>query len=115
MLHMFYHFTLFVWSYMYLYCFYCACLGNRMLTICPAEKSCGTNYPFWTNDIMPSEVGVANKVYAYGRHSDDCRAERINIEVMRCSWNTSHDFIYKYIPNDYYEYSCDRAFCGMHA
>ena len=86
-----------------------------MLNSCPAYKSCGARYPIWTKDAMPTEVGVKTVIYAQEVHPYECEHNSIKMHVMRCSWNTSHDFIYKYIPNDYYEYSCDRAFCGMYA
>lgn len=86
--------------------------GHQMLNTCPETQSCGTKIPYWTNDTMPTAVGVATKVTAYGvDSSNNCHAYRLEIEVIKCSLTTDYDFIYRQ-PHAYFGI-CNRAFCGM--
>ena len=74
----------------------------------------------WTDEDMPTNIGVPMHVTAYGSTSRDysreCKHWTIQVEVMRCSL-IDHDFIYRYISsnvyNNYYPNTCGSAFCGM--
>lgn len=88
--------------------------GTRMLNSCPKVKSCGTYGPYWTDAAMPATVGVSVRVNAYRVFSNDsnhCKSSPLPLEVMRCSWDTNHDFIYR--QNTLYSKGCSRAYCGM--
>ena len=54
----------------------------------------------WTDEDMPKDIGVSTNVTVYGSYSPDysnnCKAWKIQVEVMRCSL-LDHDFIYRYI------------------
>jgi len=84
--------------------------GNRLLDTCPPPHSCGSQVGFWSNATMPSEVGVATQVRAYGSWLDGCYDFPIYIRVMRCSTPSQHDFIYQYNAN---RIICQTLFCGM--
>ena len=94
-------------------------LGTHMLNKCPKQWSCGST-AMWTDEDMPKDIGVSTNVTVYGSASRDyrrdCKAYKIQIEVMRCSL-IDHDFIYRYINNGVYgtKYPdfCGLAFCGM--
>ena len=87
---------------------------------CPKVKSCGSYYGMWTDEDMPTNIGVPMHVTAYGSASHDysreCKHWTIQVEVMRCSL-IDHDFIYRYISTHVYSTkypdSCVFAFCGM--
>ena len=97
--------------------------GTRLLNTCPLRHSCGTWYPYWSDDVPPTAVGVPATIIAYmsATYSDDCKfyPEEYSrkLQVMRCSLSTPHDLIYKYIPSgvgrDVYKDTCLYAFCGM--
>ena len=83
-----------------------------MLDSCPPRKSCGTEIPYWTDATMPTTVGVEEHVRVYGVAAKGCKSgEGHEIKVMRCSWNSPHDFIYKTVST--YYGTCNEAFCGM--
>ena len=84
--------------------------GTHMLDSCPKWKSCGTRYPYWTDERMPKAIGIESTVQVYGVRADDCKRVTKIIKVMRCSWDTSHDLIYK--QTDDLNGTCDSAFCG---
>ena len=84
--------------------------GNRMYNMCPERYSCGTAVPFWTDEKMPQVVGVESEVSVYG-HYTLCKGITVYVKVMRCSWDTPHDLIYKQTRN--FIGSCSFAFCGM--
>ena len=84
--------------------------GTHMLDSCPKRNSCGTFYPYWTDERMPSQIGVEATVKVYGVNDGNCKKYSLSVEVMRCSWNTPHDLIYKHTN---YQYICGSAFCGM--
>ena len=85
--------------------------GNRMLDYCVKEYSCGTRAPLWTdNKTLPTAVGVEATVKAYESYNNKCKYLPRNIKVMRCSWDTPYDFIYKQTNNS--PYSCRQGFCG---
>lgn len=97
--------------------------GNRMLNSCPKKYSCGTVFPYWTDEKMPSTVGVETTVKAYivdeettrgwlfGRSTTTtiCKSSTRELRVMRCS-DKPNDLIYKasMFAND-----CSEGFCGM--
>ena len=91
-----------------------------MLNKCPKRCSCGTYAGMWTDEDMPTAIGISTNVTAYASYSLDysnnCRYATTQVEVMRCSL-INHDFIYRYINNTYYNIKypdiCDLAFCGM--
>ena len=84
--------------------------GTHMLDSCPKRKSCGAYYPLWTDERMPTQIGVEAIVKVYGVDVG-CKTLTRSIKVMRCSWNSPHDLIYKQ-TNDY-THNCIEAFCGM--
>ena len=94
--------------------------GNRMLNSCPEKYSCGTEYPYWTDEKMPSTIGVETIVNVYKVDEETnliyrwiktkkCKSQTRKLKVMRCS-GKPHDLIYKttVFVND-----CSEAFCGM--
>ena len=83
-----------------------------MLNSCPKYRSCGAIYPLWSDDEMPDEIGKITVAYAYEVKFSNCRTWIRAMQVMRCSWNTDHDLIYKYIGADIND-QCSSAFCGM--
>lgn len=85
--------------------------GNRMLNVCPKWLSCGGKNPYWTDDAMPKEIGVVTQAKVYGVVGTDCRHVHQQVKVMRCSWKSPHDFVYRYVDTLYQ--SCSNAFCGM--
>ncbi|XP_067943614.1 uncharacterized protein [Watersipora subatra] len=85
--------------------------GTHMLDRCPLPRSCGTQQPYWTDATMPSEIMVVSYIKAYGVVNNNCRGRTISMLVIRCSWDTDHDYIYKY--TDPYKTECYEAFCGM--
>ena len=96
--------------------------GTKMLNKCPKNHSCGANLPYWTDAAMPSDVGVPTNITVYGSWSDDyssnCKLHTAQVEVMRCSMSTDHDFIYRYTGvnsryNTAYPSTCYLAFCGV--
>ena len=95
-------------------------VGTHLLNKCPKYRSCGSNVGIWTDEDMPTDIGVSTNVTAYGSasrdYSSNCKYVTIQVEVMRCSL-IDHDFIYRYISNNAYSTkypdSCVFAFCGM--
>ena len=84
--------------------------GNMMLNSCPPSASCGTHAGMWTDAAMPTAVGESIKISVFGSYNDHCKYRTLSILVMRCSYDTSYDFVYRYI--DPYT-SCMYSFCGM--
>ena len=87
-----------------------------MLNSCPPPRSCGTGNPIWSDGELPKIIGVNTTVNAYLVYHDssNCKIWTRPLHVMRCSWDTSYDVIYKYGSNDSYDSSiCSIAFCGM--
>ena len=87
--------------------------GNKMLDFCPRSKSCGTKIPYWTDEAMPTQVGVEKTIKAYGEENGKCKAHEKTIKVMKCSVNNNDFFIYQqfYIDAKKNE-TCNEAFCG---
>ena len=86
-------------------------LGTHMLDKCPKFKSCGSYNPLWTDDEMPKNLGVVSNVNVYAVFKDTCKDWELPLQVIRCSWKTNNDFVYRYAGN-YHKY-CPQAFCGM--
>ena len=84
--------------------------GNMMLNSCPPSTSCGTHAAMWTDGEMPSAVGESVEVSAFGSYSGNCKYGTRSVLVMRCSYDTDYDFIYRY---NEYATSCSYSFCGM--
>ena len=84
--------------------------GNMMLDTCVLGYSCGTHAAMWTDDPMPSEVGVSTEISAYASWTGNCRWQTKSVLVMRCSHDTDYDFIYQYNEAST---SCSYSFCGM--
>ena len=82
--------------------------GNMMLDKCPPTYSCGTAAGLWTDNQMPTIVGVQRRIEAYGSWSSGCKEFTKVMHVMRCSDN-SFDLIYKYLGDS----DCTLGFCGM--
>lgn len=83
-----------------------------MLNSCPKYNSCGTLDPWYTDADMPTAVGVPTAISAYEVGSvGDCPGYPQRIEVIRCSWRTDHDLIYKQVKFGFG--TCRDAFCGM--
>lgn len=86
--------------------------GSQMLSSCPEVNSCGTNFPLWTDATMPQKVGVSKSITAYSvQENGYCQEWTVRTLVMRCSWDTDHDFIYR--PAIKLNRSCREAYCGM--
>ena len=97
-----------------------------MLNRCPDIKSCGAILPFWTDGRPPTVLGQAQNITFYGNillkrrvgtssqleRVDGCREVRRQGKVMRCSWLTEYDLIYKY-AEEYQNEECAQTFCGM--
>ena len=84
--------------------------GNMMLNSCPPSNSCGTHAGMWTDAAMPSAVGESIVISVHGSYSNNCKYRTLSILVMRCSYDTSYDFIYQYNEDTT---SCFYSFCGM--
>lgn len=84
--------------------------GNKLLNECVPRLSCGSLGALWSDDNMPTVVGVVTPINVYGKWGDDCRAPWYtkNMSVVRCS-TSPHDYVYRY--------DGDRSrwlgFCGM--
>lgn len=89
--------------------FTCAA-GSRILDYCPRWFSCGTMKPLWSDEPMPGVVGVSERVKVFAVERGFCKQETHTMEVMRCSYDTPHDFIYRQDSN--YPGGCAYAFCG---
>ena len=89
--------------------------GTRLLNTCPKYFSCGTYKPYWSDDVPPAAVGVPATITAYTVYGPHCRYNPAKLQVMRCSLNTPHDLIYKYLSMGHHKYytNCRYAFCGM--
>ncbi|XP_067952069.1 uncharacterized protein [Watersipora subatra] len=89
--------------------------GNRLLNTCPPLRSCGGFYSFWTDSKMPQQVGAVSPIFVYSRHAEepegDCKEIAIDAVVVRCSWDTDHDYIYNIIGKKYEQ--CVATLCGM--
>ncbi|XP_067934814.1 oncoprotein-induced transcript 3 protein-like [Watersipora subatra] len=86
--------------------------GRRMLNKCPMMNSCGTRWPYWTDEKAPEEVGVPATINVYRSFAPtaSCKDRSRTAEVMRCSLETN-GLIYR--STDSYYDACIAAFCGM--
>lgn len=77
---------------------------------CVPFKSCGTLGALWSDDAMPSQVGLVTQIRVYAKYlsDDDCRYYAKKASVMRCSENPN-DFVYRYDAEEF----CYVGFCGM--
>ena len=85
-----------------------------MLNSCPPPWSCGTINPFWSDGELPKIIGVNTTVNVYLSGGGKCKYWTRPLHVIRCSWDTDYDVIYKYGSDDDYDSStCSIAFCSM--
>lgn len=92
--------------------------GNSMLSTCPPLYSCGSYQPYWTDDYMPTEIGVPTQIQVYKVRKNNCRSFPRPVMVMRCSWNTNYDLVYKDIyssTSNGHHNPCSSTFCSMSA
>ena len=94
--------------------------GDMMLNHTVPEYSCGTHIGLWTNNTMPSAVGVKAPIKVYGDY-DDFTSDgnrkggyTLSASVMRCS-HSSGDFVYRYTEAKRDTSGCCWGFCGMRA
>ncbi|XP_067933925.1 oncoprotein-induced transcript 3 protein-like [Watersipora subatra] len=87
--------------------------GNRMLNTCPPMFSCGAMMPYWSDEPLPTEVGVKTDMVAYESWYPGhvCKFFAKAMYVMRCSHDTDYDVIYKY--RSAHKKDCYQSFCGM--
>ncbi|KAF6016429.1 hypothetical protein EB796_025270 [Bugula neritina] len=87
--------------------------GNRLLDSCPKYKSCGSLYPLWSDEPMPTKVGVVSTIKMYAVVGNNCKKAALDLQVMRCS-PRKNDYIYVTAkPSVKKNYKCSDAFCGM--
>lgn len=88
--------------------------GNKLMDKPVPKYSCGTEFPFYSLDPMPTRVGRAMhmSVYVAGdRSGHQSRA----MNVIKCS-TRENDFVYRYISNTLPQsIRCNYGFCGMTA
>lgn len=82
--------------------------GNKLADWCIPHDSCGTSVSLWSDDTMPSDVGVVTAFSVYGEYEGNCKNWAFNASVVRCS-DAAGDFAYKYDD----DYGCFLGFCGM--
>ena len=85
--------------------------GTHLLDSCLKSFSCGAIYPMWTDEKMPTAVGVEATVKVFGVYQNNCKDNSRYIKVMRCSLDSAFDLIYKQTTDD--SFDCGQAFCGM--
>lgn len=85
--------------------------GNKLADTCIPYYSCGASGVLWSNDTMPSKVGVISSFSVYANAGNSCSDFTWRASVMRCS-GSAHDFIYRY---DDAKDNCNYGFCGMKA
>ncbi|XP_067944629.1 oncoprotein-induced transcript 3 protein-like [Watersipora subatra] len=83
--------------------------GSKMLDSCPAAYSCGSHIGMWSDDNMPTEIGKSMSAKAYISWNSNCRNGYYPMTVIRCSYKTPNDFIYRIEQS----FGCSLAFCGM--
>lgn len=88
--------------------------GNKLLNFCVDFDSCGTNFPLWSDDPMPIEIGVVTRFQVYSSVAGECRHESFNSSVVRCS-DSPTDFVYRWEKNVHHKFYCFYGFCGMTA
>lgn len=97
--------------------------GNRLLNTCPQPYSCGSISPYWTDEVMPTEVSKVKLIKVYQsanrpRHlafldkliGPNCKNNTKLIRVMKCP---DGRYIYKVQQMDWVSSSCSSTFCGM--
>ena len=92
-------------------------VGTSMLNRCPPIMSCGTETAYWTNDMMPTAIGIPSHINVYGSvdlgTGELCKSYIVPAEVVRCSLDTDFDLVYKISNYTYDGKGCSAAFCGM--
>ena len=91
--------------------------GSRLLDHCiysdnSARSSCGTHLAMWSNEKMPTDIGISHSFNVYSSYDGNCKRDILQCSVMRCS-SRQHDFIYKWELNPGKSYGCSYGFCGM--
>lgn len=86
--------------------------GNRLLNHCVPAMSCGTDLSLWSNDKMPSMVGVVTQFKVFAIWEGQCKYETLKSSVLRCS-DRKNDYIYRWEINSEKKHGCDYGFCGM--
>lgn len=88
----------------------CCYLGKQLQDECPKERGCST-HPLWSDDRVTKAILYEAPINAYIPNGDECRFKTIPLHVIRCSWDTSYDIIYRYVGP--HQTACATAFCGM--
>lgn len=86
--------------------------GTRLLDHCVPGYSCGTHIALWSDEVMPTRVGVITRFYVFGSYEGDCKSETLESSVMRCSYQPN-DLVYRWEENNCKKFSCHYGFCGM--
>ena len=86
--------------------------ANQILDQCPKGYQSKKNVVYWTDDWMPKLIEIEAEVEVYGSSGDNCKSFTRKLSVIRCSWDASHDFIYRK-ASDYNTAGYQTAFCGM--
>lgn len=84
--------------------------GKRLLDSCPKPYSCGSLYPYWSDNALPKEVGEVEEIEAYRVAGTDCKYDSIPLMVMRCS-SDPNDVVYRTAVS-YLSDKCVATFCG---
>ena len=84
-----------------------------VLDVCPQEKSCGSLKPMWTDQRMPKAIHVPTTVDLHISYNGNCFWKTLSnkLEVIRCSWDTSSDIIYRIVGS--HDSVCSSTVCGM--
>ena len=90
-----------------------------MLDTCPAAKSCGTEYAYWTDAVADPTVGVAVKSRMYVKNlskSGGCKSLTFGLSIMRCSDRPDDLIYYSHFVDEWsaaISDPCSGGFCGM--
>ena len=76
-------------------------------------RSCGSWVGLSTDAVAPDEIGQVQNISFYIMNDVyECPLLPPGGQIMRCSWATKYDVIYRYSGYTYFD-NCDMAFCGM--
>ena len=82
--------------------------GNRLMDTCPPRFSCGSIVALWSDDAMPTVIGVNKTITVNGLFNGNCKHyDPQPVRVMKCS-DKPYDLVYKYAGN----WWCNVGFCG---
>ena len=82
--------------------------GNRLTDTCPPRFSCGSIVALWSDDAMPTVIGVNKTITVNGLFNGNCKHyDPQPVRVMKCS-DKPYDLVYKYAGN----WWCNVGFCG---